>query len=119
MSGVKGRSGRKPMYNIRELDTTAVLSLCQSTLLKWLKDEGIPLERKQPICAMLYSKAIKTTTDIHTTIELNSKAQGILDAYDSLALGKNTLVIEDKDTEHKPMDIIELGNGKVESGSGG
>jgi hypothetical protein len=87
MSGVKGRSGRKPHYD--ELNTNELLMLAESSLRKYFKDPNIDLQHKASLAALLYSKAIKTQTE--NTIKLMPSYDiAMLNKYD-IALPNNRL----------------------------
>ena len=80
MSGVKGRSGRKPAYEA--LNTHELLKMAESSLRQYFKDSSISLPQKAALAAMLYSKAIKQTTETQLRI-IKDNDLAILAKYDS------------------------------------
>lgn len=81
MSGVKGRSGRKPAYEA--LNTHELLKLAEASLRKYFLDPAMPLQNKAALAAMLYAKAIKQTSE-QTLRILHESDLAILSKYDAL-----------------------------------
>jgi hypothetical protein len=101
MSGVKGRSGRKPKY--MELNTQELLHMSEATIRQYLKDTTIPLQNRALVAAGLYQKAIKTQNETAIRL-LHDTDIAILSKYD------------------KPLELTRLdalaGNGGGNGGNG-
>ena len=82
MSGVKGRSGRKPWDTYQEQRAIDdILKLSSLTIRRYLSDPDIAEDKKAQVATIFLSRRVSNKQENKTSIELTSIGRDILAKY--------------------------------------
>ena len=98
MSGVKGRSGRKPWDTYQEQRAIDdILKLSSLTIRRYLSDPAIAEDKKAQVATIFLSRRVSNKTETKHSLDITDIGKEILAKYNKpMELGQPILSIEDK-----------------------